>query len=68
MTQAYTIVRITEETGAEPGGMPAQYIRVDFKVGDDGPFVARMRKAQYKPELMRQHLEQFARDIQALRT
>jgi len=63
----YQIVRVSEETGAEPGGMPAPYIRVEFLVEKDGPFVHRMRKAEYRPELMRRHLEEFARDIQALR-
>ena len=66
--QPYTITRIMEEMGAEPGGMPAAYIRVEFKVGDDGPFVHRMRKTEFKPELLRRHLEQFARDVAAVRS
>jgi len=66
--QAWQITRVSEETGAETGGQPAAYIRVEFKVGDDGPFVHRFRKAEYKPELARAHLDQFARDIQALRS
>jgi len=64
----YTIIRITEEIGAEPGGMPSSYIRVDFKVGDDGPFTYRLRRVEYKPELMRQHIEKFAREIESLRS
>lgn len=63
----WSITRIVEEMGADPRGMPAPYIRVDFQVGEDGPFVHRFKKSEFKPQLVRQHLEEFARDLATLR-
>jgi len=62
------ITRIAEELGGEPGKMPIPYIRVEFTVGEHGPFTHRWPKGEFRPELARQHLEQFARDIERLAT
>lgn len=67
MPQAWKITRITEEVGMEEGRLPTTYIRVDFLVGEDGPFVHRMPKKEFKPELLRRHLDEFARDVAQLR-
>jgi hypothetical protein len=63
----WTITRIVEEVGADEKGMVANYIRVDFKVGEDGPFTHRFSKKEFKSQLVRQHLEEFARDLATLR-
>lgn len=57
------VSRITEEVGLDEGRLPRPYIRVEFMVGSHGPFIHRVPKSEFKPALVRQHLEQFARDL-----
>lgn len=66
MPWAVRVTRISEEMGLDEGRMPRPYIRVEFMVGDHGPFVHRFPKDQFQPELARAHLEQFGRDLERI--
>jgi hypothetical protein len=57
------VSRITEEVGLDEGRMPRSYIRVEFMVGKHGPFNYRFPRSEFKPELVRRHLEEFAREL-----
>lgn len=63
----YTIIRVTEEPFLTDAGKPDAHVRVEFKVGDDGPFFERFPKADFNQIAADARLSAFARDIKALR-
>jgi hypothetical protein len=58
-----TVVRIVEEFAQGPDGRGQMVIRIDFTVGDHGPFTKRFPKDTYNAAAARRELEDFARDI-----
>ena len=62
----YTITKITEEPTLERGIAGAR-LRVEFTVGDDGPFFERFEKTPTFDFDMAQRLSEFARRIRAAR-
>ena len=62
----YTIERVIEESGFE-GDKPIAHMRVQFKVGDDGPFFERFRKEEFTPAAVEDKLSTFARDLKRMR-
>lgn len=66
MPSDYTIVDIVEEPHLEHG-KPAAKLRVQFRVGDDGPFFERFAKDGTTDFDIRQRLETFARLIRGAR-
>jgi len=62
----YTIERVIEEPGFE-GDTPIAHMRVQFKVGGDGPFFERFRKEDFTPSAVEDKLSTFARDLKRMR-
>jgi hypothetical protein len=63
---AYIITRITEEAGFA-GGKPAATIRVEFMVGEDGPFFQRFPKDAFTDAAAQASLASFADAIERTR-
>jgi len=62
----YTIISVVEEPGLK-NGQPDPHIRVEFKVGPDGPFFERWLKAEFVDYAVQQKLTAFAQSIERLR-
>ena len=63
-----TILRQSQQAQLSPAGQVTQLIRVDFKVGDDGPFSISIPVDQFSAEELHARLTEFANKIAALRT
>jgi hypothetical protein len=63
----YTITKITEEPTLAHGIAGAR-LRVEFTVGDDGPFFERFEKTATFDFDVSQRLGEFARRIRSVRT
>ncbi len=61
------ILRQLEEAGFASDGRVVPMIRVDFMVGNDGPFTERIAKDEFNSSVMRERLKAFAEHISALR-
>ena len=67
MPSAYSITRMTEEPAFE-NGKSVSRILVEFKVGTDGPFFERFPKEGFNGGLVQTRLQQFAAELQRLRS
>ena len=63
---SYTIISVVEEPGLK-NGQPDPHIRVEFKVGPDGPFFERWPKSEFTEYLAQQKLTTFAHTLERLR-
>jgi len=59
-----TILKISQETMQSATGKIEPYIRIDFKVGEHGPFSEHFIRATYSPEAAMQVLNTFAQMIE----
>lgn len=62
----YQIIRITEEPTFNDGA-PGSDMRVEFKVGSDGPFYERFNKADFTAANVQLRLQQFTHELTQLK-
>lgn len=58
-----SIVRQTEDRKLDAVGQAVPFIRVEFKVGNHGPFVEKFDKATFTGDIRDRRLNEFAREI-----
>lgn len=63
----WNIVRMIEETGLDDQQRPVPVVRVEFRVGDDGPFIERVPKGVFSATAVRARLGAFAQQLAELR-
>lgn len=62
------VTRTSEETTFDDGGKMVPMVRVEFKVGDDGPFIKHFPKDGFSGLSVKSQLEDFARELRAVRS
>jgi hypothetical protein len=60
------IVKVNQEQAYDPAGKLVDVIRVEFMLGQHGPFVKRFAAADFDQNAARLELNTFAQAIQAL--
>lgn len=60
------VTRVSEEVGVDEQGRVVPIMRVEFMCGQNGPFIEKIPKADYQPQLVRAKIEDFARGLQQL--
>jgi membrane-bound lytic murein transglycosylase MltF len=68
MAEDVMIVRTSEETTFDDMGKMVPKVRVEFKVGPDGPFLKYFPRDGFNALNAKLELEAFARELRALRT
>jgi hypothetical protein len=68
MAEDVRVTRTSEETLFDDAGKMRPTIRVEFKVGTDGPFVRNFDKEGFTSYAVKQSLEDFARELRAVRS
>ncbi len=66
MNYKIIVTKVSEEPSFDNLGRAHAFIRVDFNVGDHGPFTERFPKETYDAAVVRAKLEQFANSLQQL--
>lgn len=66
MAEDVRVLRIDEELRFDELGKPVEQMRVQFKVGEHGPFFRRYPKENFSAFATKQDLEQFARELRDL--
>jgi hypothetical protein len=61
------IIRQVGESGFDRNGAPRDEIRVEFRVGEDGPFFKRFPALGFDGADVRRQLDEFARQLRATR-
>jgi hypothetical protein len=59
-----SIIKISQEMQQAPSGKLEPYVRIDFKVGEHGPFTEHLPKATYTAALAKVAVDAFARHIE----
>lgn len=67
MADDVKVVRQTTETIFDDNGKPLEQVRVEFKVGDNGPFYKRFPVDGFNGLQVRDALETFAREVRTLK-
>ena len=67
MADDVKVVRQSTETVFDDNGKPLEQIRVEFKVGDSGPFYKRFPVDGFNGLAVRDQLEQFARELRTVK-
>lgn len=67
MADDVRIIRTYEDHLFDADNKPQAVIAVQFKIGDDGPFVRTFPKEGFTGFTVKQQLEDFAREIRASR-
>lgn len=67
MPELFTVLRVEEEMAFTELGKPAPKMRVQFKVGEHGPFYERFDREGFNAFQVKQRLELFARDLETLK-
>ncbi len=62
-----TITRQAHQSELGPSGDVRKIVRVDFRVGDDGPFNLSIPEAEFSVDEMVRRIQAFANDIEAVR-
>ncbi len=60
------VTRINEEPGIDERGRVLPMMKVEYMVGDHGPFVYRCRKDQFNPRTVRAELDTWAQQLGTL--
>lgn len=68
MAEDVRIIRTSEESTFDDSGKMVPKIRVEFKVGEDGPFLKYFAREGFTGSQTKIELEAFARELRALRT
>jgi len=63
---AIKILRQSDQTELTPGGRITTFVRIDFMVGDDGPFSESIPKSDYNADTVHQRLQAFAQQVASL--
>ena len=63
MAEDVRVIRQTTETVFDDNGKPAEKIRVEFKVGESGPFYLRFPAENFNGLNARQQIDAFAREL-----
>lgn len=63
LDSAITIVRQVEDNTYDAAGKRSAFVRVEYMVGSDGPFVERIPKDQYTADERDRKLNDFARHV-----
>lgn len=61
------IIRQSEQASLLSNGQVQKFIRVDFQVGDDGPFSISVKTEDYSADLVHQKILEIANQTIALR-
>ena len=61
------VTRTSEETTFDDAGKMLPMVRVEFKVGDDGPFIKHFPKEGFSGLSVKSQLEDFARELVTFR-
>ena len=61
-----TISRQSQQTQLDDTGQVRTFVRIDFRVGNDGPFNISIPQDQFNPETVYQQLNDFAEKVAAL--
>jgi hypothetical protein len=64
--QAITIRKIGEDSRLEGSGQIVRQIRVEYMIGEHGPFTQSFPREGFSAPAARMQLEQFAADLSAL--
>jgi hypothetical protein len=62
------VTRTSEDTVFDDAGKMQPMVRVEFKVGEDGPFVKHFPKEGFSGLSVKAQLEEFARELRAVRS
>lgn len=68
MADDVRVIRQTTEQLFDETGKPVENIRVEFKVGDDGPFYRRFPVAGFNGFDVVAKLEEFARELRTVKS
>jgi len=68
MAAKITIIRQSHQSALDAGGTIRRLVRVDFKIGDDGPFSVSIPETDYSAAAAQDRIEQFAREVGQLRS
>ena len=68
MADDIVVVRTSEESTFDDVGRLVPKIRVEFKVGPDGPFIKYFPREGFTGTQTKLELEAFARELRTLRT
>ena len=63
MPEHFKVTLITDETGITAQGATQTQVRIDFMVGENGPFTLRIPKAEFSAERVNKDLEKFADEV-----
>lgn len=63
MPEHFNVTRITDETGITAQGTTQVNVRVDFMVGENGPFTLRIPKGEFSAERVNKDIEEFADEV-----
>jgi len=66
MPDQIQVVSIRDVTEVGPDGRPRYTIRVEFLVGQYGPFVESISREHFSAAVLRQRMEAIAREIEQL--
>ena len=61
-----TITRVIETTDVDDRGRPIQAVRVEFKLGEHGPFSVTLAKNVFTAAAANQKIQEFAASVQGL--
>ena len=65
LDQDVTIIRQQEDNRYDERGQRIAFVRIEFKVGTDGPFVERIDRDTYTASARDEKLNRFAREVRA---
>jgi len=68
MAAKISIIRQSHQSELDATGTVRRLVRIDFKIGDDGPFSVSIPELDYSAAAAQDRIEQFAREIQQLRS
>jgi hypothetical protein len=60
------VVRAVQDASFDTNGRPIEVMRVEFRVGEDGPFVVRIPREEFSAERVRTEMDRVARELNAL--
>jgi len=64
---AVSIIRQSHQSELGPGGQPRTLVRVDFRVGDDGPFSVSIPADKFTADELHRQILQIAEQVSATR-
>jgi len=65
--QKVSIIRTSHQSELGPGGQPRTLVRVDFRVGDDGPFSISIPDADFTADELHRRVLAIAEQVSAAR-